>query len=186
MNETPIPLPDFLPSTVDEPPADLAEKVLALYGRLAEHERLVDCTIREGKKTQAAEQARSDRVIAALAAQRFELTRLSARLLPALAAAELADEGQAFALFARRFDQALAHAAVEVRDPTGDILDDELAAVLEVEGAVEEPLVEVPTVRRTLVPIVRFGGRVIGAGRVITSVPCNQSQSHPEEEEEER
>lgn len=183
MNETNIPVPDYLPTPFETPPADLPEQVLELYRRVAENARLVKRTIEQAREAREAQRRESDRVIALLASERFELQRLMDRILPAMKKAELDKEAKALSLFARRWDQDLRRVRVEVQDPVGLPLSDELTEVLEVENTILDRSVTEPSVRETLVPIVRFEDRLAGIGKVITSVPCVQQQ--PEEEEKE-
>lgn len=181
MNEKRIPVPDFLPTLFEKPPADLAEQILELYRRLAENARLVKRTIEQARKEREAQRRESDRVIALLASERFELRRLMDRILPAMEGAELDKEAKALSLFARRWDENLRRLRIEVQDPVEQTLSDELTEVLEVESAVSDRSVTEVLVRETLFPIVRFEDRLVGIGKVIASVPCVQQQ--PEEEE---
>ncbi len=166
-------LPGFLPvprpalAAVALP--DLAlELYRAVAGATAEAERQL------AGARQASERRlrQADRTVAHLAATRHEFERLLARLVPDLAACGREDLTRVLRLFARDWDAELARAEIEVRDPAGQPLGEELAAVVEVEAAVPDPAVRVAVVRDTLRPLVSWAGRVIGTARVTTSVPA--------------
>lgn len=181
MDETNIPIPDYLPTSLAEPLPDLAAQVLELYRRAVTAEARLTAEQERTERQLAAQQRAADEVMAALAAPRFELARLCARLLPRLEVTGLAPEARALSLFARAWDQELTRHGVEVCDLSGQELSDELAQVVEVEAAVADPAVRELRVRQTLVPLVKLGGRVVGVARVISSAPPAAEQTGQEE-----
>ncbi len=168
-------VPDYLPTPLTEVPARLPAMALELYRRLAESERAVE----QERDRAAAEieqhRRQTSRLLARLAAQRFDFERLLDRVLPDLAEAGREDLGEKLRLFARSWDAELVRAQVEVRDPTGDAVTDELAEVIEVEGVVPDPDTSQAVVREALSPLVLWQGQVVGLSKVITSVPAASS-----------
>lgn len=168
-------IPDYLPVPAASLPGNLPELALELYRRVAESAREADEQRRRAAQEIERHTREAGRTLASLAAARFELGRLFARITPALAAAGQEDLGRVLALFARSWDAELERARIEVRDVTGRPMTEELAAVIEVEGAVPDPAARETLVRETLSPLVLWAGRVVGVARVITSVPTPET-----------
>ena len=168
MNQPPV--PDLLPTAWRTPP-NLKELTLALYRHLANCSASV-----EASKKHATEQVedhirQTSRIIAQLAAQRFEYERLLKRVLPELEVAGLREVGDVLLLFARSWDAELRSACVEVRDLTGQMVTDDLTDMIEVHSAVSESGAESVLIRETLFPLVMYRDVVVGPAHVITSVP---------------
>lgn len=164
-------LPDDLPAPAAELSASVPELALELYRRVADSAREAEEHQKKARQEIERSTREAGRTLARVAAVRFELGRLLARVLPMLAEANRSDVARILELFARGWDAELERARVEVRDVTGQPLTDELAAVIEVEGAIPDPAVDQAMVRETLSPLVLWAGRVVGVARVITSVP---------------
>lgn len=161
----------------------MRSEIMTVSTELTEAEDLARRTLARERKARAAEQQESDRALAHLAAERFEFERLLRRIVPAMQRSrKLGKDARALELFARRWDQVLARLELEVQDPAGLPLSDVLAEIVEVESAVPDPALAEVLVRETLFPIVRFKQRVIGIGRVITSVPTPPPSDKIEEE----
>ncbi len=123
------------------------------------------------------------RLIARLAAERFEFQRLLDRVLPPIEQGQLPpDLATALSLQARSWDVELQRMGIEVVDLAGQVLTDPLFEMVEVESAIPDAAVEETVVRKTLVPLVLHEGRVVGVAKVITSVPLPHD-GEPETEE---
>jgi hypothetical protein len=166
-----VALPPYLPAVPLAAPAALPELALELYRKVAAATREAEQAQQAARQEVEKFTREAGRVLARLAAARFELERLLARLRPELAAAGRDDLGRVLDLFARGWDAELERSRVEVRDVTGLPMTDELAQLIEVEGAVPDVASRETTVRETLAPLVLWAGRVVGVARVITSVP---------------
>jgi len=172
MNNQQMPVPGFLPT----PPAvtlrELQGLAQELYQRLADSGRHIEQGERKAHDELSSQAREHDRLIARLAAERFEFQRLLDRVLPQIAQGELpADLAKALTLQARSWDAELHRARIEVIDLAGQVLTDALSERVEVESAIPDPEVEETLVRKTLVPLVLHAGRVVGVAKVITSVP---------------
>jgi hypothetical protein len=165
-----IAIPDYLPDPQAPAPGGLPELALELYRRVGDSTREAEEQQRKARQEIEQHTREAGRTLARVAAARFELGRVLARVLPMLAEGGREDVGRILELFARGWDAELERARVEVRDVTGQPITDELAAVIEVEAAVPEPMVPHATVRETLSPLVLWAGRPVGVARVITSV----------------
>jgi hypothetical protein len=150
---------------------DIEDAALALYERIAEADsRFAAMEKRLG--TESAEQTRTlHRLVAILAAERFEFDRMMRRIGPELTRRNCTDLLQSIGLYARAWDLKLSRASLEVVDLAGYPLTDELAGEVEVESHLPDPSVSVTTVHETLVPLVVLGGKVIGPAKIVTSVP---------------
>jgi hypothetical protein len=175
MSPESLTVPDFLPTSCSEPSGTLQELALELYRCVAASRGELEEQRKSAQQEIERHTREAGRTLARLAAVRFELERLLARIRPDLAEAGRGDLVRVLDLFARGWDAELARAGVEVRNPTGDLLTDELAAVIEVEGAIPDPTACQARVRETLSPLVLWAGRVIGTARVITSVPAPEA-----------
>ncbi len=179
-------VPDYLPTSLTEVPVRLPAMALELYRRLAECERAGEQERERAADEIERHRQESSRLLARLAAERFEFERLLVRVLPDLAGTDLEDLGEKLRLFARSWDAELGRARVEVRDLTGDAVTDELAEVIEVEGVVPDPDTSQAVVREALSPLVLWQGQVVGLSKVITSVPASpsmESESSSSQEE---
>lgn len=178
MSENQPPVPDFLPEPPDWPaPPDLEEMVLGLYQRVADYARRLDSSERQAKAREEAHGRKTRRVIALLAAERFEFERLMRRILPDLRAAGADEAVRVLTLYARTWDANLRRSQVEVCDLTGSVLTDELSELVEVESALPDSTVSEPVVRETLSPLVKVEGHVVSLSKVITSVPAPSGEA---------
>ncbi len=168
-------VPDYLPMSLTEVPVRLPAMALELYRRLAECERAVEQERERAAEELERHRRETSRLLARLAAERFDFERLLDRVLPDLAGAGREDLGDKLRLFARSWDAELERARVEVRDLTGDAVTDELAEIIEVEGVVPDPGTSQAVVREALSPLVLWQDRVVGLSKVITSVPASPS-----------
>jgi hypothetical protein len=164
-------IPDDLPAPAAELAVSVPELALELYRRVADSAREAEEHQKKARQEIDRSTQEAGRTLARVAAARFELGRLLARVLPMLVEADRGDVARILELFTRGWDAELERARVEVRDVTGQALTDELAAVIEVEGAIPDPGVDQAMVRETLSPLVLWAGRIVGVARVITSVP---------------
>lgn len=171
-----IPVPGFLTTpSAAVTPRDLQALALELYQRLAESARRIEQCERKAQDELASQAREHDRLIARLAAERFELQRLLDRVLPPIEQGQLPpDLATALRLQARSWDAELQRMGIEVIDLAGQVLTDALSEKVEVESAIPEPVVEEAVVRKTLTPLVLYQGRVVGVAKVITSVPLPQ------------
>ncbi len=171
MNDDQLRAPDFLETPWTAPPTDLKELTLALYQRLSDCIARIEEREREAQEEIEKHTRRMSRLIAQLAAERFEYERLMQRVAPELERAGLTDLIRIFDLHARSWDANLRRAQVEVRGLTSEIVTDKLIEQIEVESAIHDPAVGEAVVRETLSPLVLLEGRIIGLAKVITSVP---------------
>lgn len=166
-----IPFPPLIPLPEASRLEDVEDAALELYQRVAEADRRIDETERR-LRMEMSEKARSaNRLIAALAVERFEFERLVRRLRPELERCKAADAMQAFDLYSRAWDLKLGRAGIEVVDLTGHTLSDDIADDVEVESFVPDPSVTQTMVRETLVPLVLLQGKTVGQAKIVTSVP---------------
>lgn len=170
-----LPIPPYLPAPPTPPPGGLPELALELYRQIAGAAREREEQRRSAQQETERQTREAERTLARLAAVRFELARLLARILPALAEGGREDIVRILELFARSWDAELERCRIEVRDVAGEPVTDELAAVIEVEAAVPDPTTREAKVRETLSPLVVWDDRVVGVARVITSVPILQT-----------
>jgi hypothetical protein len=176
----PIPVPDLLPSPAAAGlDAAAPELALALYRRVAETARAAEAERRQASEELAGHLREAGRALARLAAPRFELGRLLARIQPLLAGGGLENVAALLDLFARAWDAELERAGVEVREVTGLEVSDELAAHISVAAAVPDPRIARAVVSETLSPLVVWSGRVVGVAQVITAVPAAAAAPDP-------
>jgi hypothetical protein len=175
MSRKPLPVPEYLQPTVAEMPGGLPDLALELCQRVADSAREVEEQQRRARQEIEQHTRGAGRTLARIAVARFELGRVLARVLPMLVESGRDDVARILELFARGWDSELERARVEVRNVTGQLITEELAAVIEVEAAIPEPAVRRATVRETLSPLVLWAGRPVGVARVITSVPVQEA-----------
>jgi hypothetical protein len=172
MSIEPIPIPDYLSTSSAATLHELQALALELFQRLADGARRLENCERKAKDEFASQTRDNDRMIARLAAERFEFQRLLDRMLPQIEQSELPpDLAKALSVQARGWDAELQRMGIEVIDLAGQILTDALSEKVEVESAIPDPNVEETVVRKTLTPLVLHEGRVVGAAKVNTSVP---------------
>jgi hypothetical protein len=171
-----FPVPDLLPVPEGLDPLDIEDAALSLYQALADANRLNEeneartCSLTE-------EQARaSQALIAGLAAERFEFSRLVRRIARELERLGASDSLRVLELHERAWDQRLSRAHIEVLDVTGFPLTNELLANVEVEAAVPDATVAHSEIRETLTPLVSLNGRPIGTAKVVTSVAAQSEE----------
>jgi hypothetical protein len=160
----------------------LADLALNLYRQVAEAERQRAEAVREAAARVAENDLKNQRTIASLAIQRFEFDRLLGRIVAELTQLGAHDSLRAIDLFSRSWKQELERKCIEVRDLAGLPLTKELAAVVDVNGAIPECGLSHVVIRETLAPLVMHRGQVISAAVVNTSVPelaAEQSAPQP-------
>ena len=156
--------------------AKMEDAAYELYDRVARaDEQLTKCE--RSLRAELAEKSRSaQRLIAMLAAERFEFDRILRRLSPELERRGASDLLQYLNLFVRAWDLKLSRANIQVLDIAGCLLDDELAGDVEVESHVPDVSVSATMVRETLVPLVKLDGKTIGQAKIVTSVPAKKEE----------
>lgn len=172
-----LPIPDAIPVPADVHLEDVEDAALELYQRVAEADRRVEDAERRLRSEMSETRSHADRLIALLAAERFEFGRLLRRLRPELDRRNAADLLPLLDLYVRAWDLKLSRAALEVVDLAGHSLSEALMEVVEVESHVPDPAVSQTQVRETLVPLVLHEGRTIGIAKIITSVPVNAEEN---------
>lgn len=171
-----LPVPSSIPLPAEARLEDIEDAALEFYQRVAEADRRIG-EVERRLRTEMSEKSRSaNRLIALLAAQRFEFERLVRRLGPELERRNAGDIMQILDLYARAWDLNLGRAALQVVDLTGQPLDEKLAEDVEVESHVPDPSVSQTMVRETLVPLVLLEGRPIGLAKIVTSVPVTTEE----------
>ncbi len=89
MSTETIPIPGFLPTPLATTPRELQGLALELYRHLADNARRLEECERKAKDELASQAREHDRMIARLAAERFEFQRLLDRVLPQIEQGEL-------------------------------------------------------------------------------------------------
>jgi hypothetical protein len=172
-----VPFPDALPETGDLSQTEGAsELALDLYRQLAQAQRETRACIEQAGQRIEAHVLGTSAIIAALAAERFELDRVIKRIEPELVALGADNALRVLDLFARSWSASLARHGVEVRDLTGAPFDDEIAEAVDVNAAVEDASITAPMIRETLVPLVLHRGRVVGKALVNKGVPSTPTE----------
>jgi hypothetical protein len=179
MNLDDLPIPGFLAAPeLSQIPANIEDLTLDLYQRTSDTSRNAADTVKRIEQ-QVRERGRAtDRVIAVLAAERFEFERVLRRIRPELEQLNAPSAERVLGLFARSWDATLARLKVECRDLTGLPLTDELAAEVEVESAIPGDT-DQTVIRETLFPLVIYEGRVAALAKVVTlvaPVPAEEEQ----------
>jgi hypothetical protein len=169
MNE--LPLPPMIAQPDELLFNDVEDAALELYKRAAEAEAQTEKAVRTVRAEMVEQMRSAHRLIATLAAERFEFDRLMARIAPELERRNSNDLLQFLVLFKRSWELRMRRASIEVVDLTGQPVTDELAGDVEVESHVPDPSVAETRVRETLIPLVLLGGRSIGMAKIVTSVP---------------
>src|SRR5947209_7364741 len=120
MNPEELPIPGFLSAPeLEQIPANLEDLTLELYQRTSDAIRSAAETVQHMDQQVNERQQTTDRVVAALAAERFEFERVMRRIRPELEQLNAPTAERILALFARAWDATLARLKVECRDLTG-------------------------------------------------------------------
>jgi len=164
-------VPGFLQPSAYKPEGSVEELALDLYEHSADVTRRLRKSAPRWQEKLAAQTAETDAVIAALASVRFEFQRLLDRFARGPSSLEPDKFRELLELFAKQWDASLHRCGVEVKDLTGEVMTDELADVVDVQNAIPDPSATELTVRDTLAPLVRRGGRIAGRAVVVTSAP---------------
>jgi len=172
-----LPLPPSIPLPAEARLDDVESAALELYQRVAEADRCSEEIERRLRSEMLEKSRAADRLIATLAAERFEFDRLLRRLGPELERRNAGDVMQYLEMFARAWDLKLGRAAIKVVDLAGLPLIDELVEDVDVESHLPDPTVTQTTVRETLIPLVLLGGKAIGSAKIVTSVPVTTVES---------
>lgn len=165
-----------LPDPIDEksikhPPRN-ALGILKLYRDLHEARRNAQQAREEARRTEETQRADSARTIAALAAPHFEFERLLDRIRNSSQRLEEAEVADLLHVFNRSWASVLQREGIEVRDLSGQPLDEAVAPLIEVGTAIPDPNLNLPIIRETLIPLVVQHGEVVGTALVNTAVPA--------------
>ena len=155
--------------------ADLPAKVFGLYRQFAKqaeaHANELRSIQAKSDKVQAADRVR----LAKLGAEVFHFGRCIASLTDALNAAGLSRELSRLDQMMKRFTLALTDGGIVIESLDGLPVNDELAEIIEVLGAIPGA-VDQPRIKETLEPLIKVDGCIVLRPRVITEVPGTNVQ----------